>query len=450
MDRCRYQPGQPQKDNVYVSWDYLFGAKGADVRYAQFDREHLVIAHASARQTDPEKETFGPSDVAVGPSGEVWVAWRTNTIETTGTTASSMRGSPDGAPGNFGSELAPFPAGTARVITVNDAGNLSASNTRITGLLSWLQGASQPRILVDPIDPANIYVISADDPDNQYTNTTDWSNIVMTTSHDFGVTWGAPETISHDPGTAIQIMPAAAIDQQGNIALTWYDTRNQIAGTNSIGKDGIPGTSDDGDLLLDVYATFGSRNADGSHTFLPNDFRLSDVSFDPEPFTVDQFPGSNVLRIGEYNGLAASNGEAFAVWTGNSYVDNSPSFPTVGGQRLIFDTFAMGVVSKIDGLSSKATLGFTTDQAPALASNNGFMYLAFRGETDDHLYLARKNPDAPADSTDWGGAFDTGQTTDAAPALVSVDGNLFLAWTGTDRFTSTSPRSVITAVARLP
>ena len=342
-----------------------------------------------------------------------------------------MRGSPDGAPGNFGSELAPFPAGTAD-ITVNDAGNLSASNTRITGLLSWLQGASQPRILVDPIDPANIYVISADDPDNQYTNTTDWSNIVMTTSHDFGVTWGAPETISHDPGTAIQIMPAAAIDQQGNIAVTWYDTRNQIAGTNSIGKDGIPGTSDDGDLLLDVYATFGSRNADGSHTFLPNDFRLSDVSFDPEPFTVDRFPGSNVLRIGEYNGLAASNGEAFAVWTGNSYVDNSPSFPTVGGQRLIFDTFAMGVVSKIDGLSSKATLGFTTDQAPALASNNGFMYLAFRGETDDHLYLARKNPDAPADSTDWGGAFDTNQTTDAAPALVSVDGNLFLAWTGTD------------------
>ena len=50
-------PGSPQKDNVYVSWDYLFGANGADVRYARLTG---APGHCPRkRSTNPEKETFG-------------------------------------------------------------------------------------------------------------------------------------------------------------------------------------------------------------------------------------------------------------------------------------------------------------------------------------------------------------------------------------------------------
>ena len=80
-----------------------------------------------------------------------------------------------------------------------------------TGLKSWLQGSLQPRILIDPARPGNLYVVSVDDPDNVYDATGDPSDIVLARSTDNGATW-TRTTISHGAPGTIQIMPAAAID----------------------------------------------------------------------------------------------------------------------------------------------------------------------------------------------------------------------------------------------
>ena len=56
---------------------------------------------------------------------------------------------------------------------------------------------------------------------------------------------------------------------------------------------------------------------DGGLTY-SNDFRINDVSFDPDLGATTRFDGPPpTLRIGEYNGIRASNNAAYAAWTGN-------------------------------------------------------------------------------------------------------------------------------------
>src|SRR5262249_10743497 len=184
---------------------------------------------------------------------------------------------------------------------------------RINKLKSWLQGSLQPRILVDPARPGNMYVISVDDPDNVYDATGDPSDIVLARSTDGGATW-TRSTISHGTAGTIQIMPAAAIDASGTITVTWYDTRGAL--TNAAG-----------DWLMDVYTT---DSFDGGLTFT-TDTRINDVSFDPDLGAPDRF-GNQTLRIGEYNGLASTAGNVYAAWTGNSAT----------GQQIVFTKFSLG------------------------------------------------------------------------------------------------------------
>src|SRR5207248_1723043 len=122
----------------------------------------------------------------------------------------------------------------------------------------------QPRILVDPARPGNIYVVSVDDPDNVYDSTGDPSDVVLARSTNNGASW-TRSTISHGPAGTLQVMPAAAIDAVGNITVTWYDNRGGL-------------TNSSGDYLLDVYAT---TSFDGGLTF-STDARVNDLSFDPD------------------------------------------------------------------------------------------------------------------------------------------------------------------------
>src|SRR3989441_1643949 len=416
MDSCRFESAEsvPRQslrrvESAGLQCDDRAGRSGVrPVFPVNRPRSDVVGAHP------PQRHHRGVR-LAVGSGGrgqrDVWVAWHTNTLESTGATGGiQMRRSIDGGQ-NSQAEISPFPAGTAD-ITTNVAGGLSASSTRIPNVRSWLQGSLQPRILLDPFRPGSIYVVSVDNPGNNYA-AGDPSDIVLARSTDNGANW-ARSTISHAPAGTVQFMPSAAIDQQGNIGVTWYDTRSNTLDAA-------------GNFLLDVFATFSN---DGGQTFLPNDFRINDASFNPDAGAGDRFPMNNVRRIGEYNGLDASNGIASAIWTGNTFGGTPPA---PNNQQPRFDTFALSVVHGIDGLTPEGepggfTLGYTSDEAPALASHNGALYLAFAGE-DGHLYLDFKFNGKP----NWGpGAVDTGQLTDDAPTLISLDNQLFLGWTGTD------------------
>ena len=289
-------PTSPFVNNLYTTW-HDFGQTNAPVRFARSTNQGATWTTLAANISGANEGFTWPSEVTVALNGDVWVAWHTNTGQTNGDVR--MRRSTDGGL-TFGPEIIPFPAGTAA--TTNNADNGLAS--KITGLHVWLQGSMQPRILVDPARPGNIYVVSVDDPDT-FTTTNDPSDIVFARSTNNGATW-TRTTISQGINGDSEIMPAASIDANGNLAVTWYDNRRHLTVPDSLG-----GTH----YLLDLFAT---TSLDGGLTF-SSPLQVNDPAntFDPERGAPDRF-NNHTLRIGEYNGLAVVSGTAHAVWTGNT------------------------------------------------------------------------------------------------------------------------------------
>jgi hypothetical protein len=154
------------------------------------------------------------------------------------------------------------------------------------------------------------------------------SFIIVARSIDNGLNWSV-STVSHAPVGTVQAYPTGAIDQLGNLVVTWWDARRGL--TNAAGT-----------VLLDQYATV-SRDGAESFTF---DFRVSDAAFDPDlnapcrfgtlPTCGDADGGPNTLRIGEYNGTAAADGIGYAIWTGNT-----GTTPPSGNQTTYFDAFSI-------------------------------------------------------------------------------------------------------------
>jgi hypothetical protein len=297
----------PFANNLYAVWTD-FSQTNAPIRFARSTNQGATWTILSGNLSGSNEGFTWPPEVTTAPNGDVWVAWHTNTGGGGGTLGEvRMRRSTDGGL-TFGSEIIPFPAGTADVTTN------STYAPRIAGVASWLQGSEQPHILVDPVRSGNLYVVEVDDPDNTYTQTGDPADIVLARSTNNGTTW-TRSTISHAPVGTTQFIPSAAIDAAGNITVTWYDDRG--------GQKNAAG-----DYLLDVYATTSS---DGGLSFA-NEMKINDLSFDPDLGAPDRFAPTKVYRVGEYSGVVSVGGTASAVWTGNTSI----------GQQIVFGQFSTG------------------------------------------------------------------------------------------------------------
>ncbi|TCZ58777.1 M12 family metallopeptidase [Roseicella aquatilis] len=114
--------------------------------------------------------------------------------------------------------------------------------------------------------------------------------------------------------------------------------------------------------------------------------------------------------------LASHNGRLFIAFkgSGNDNINVAQVSRQPGGTR------------DVAPLGAKVTLGDETDAAPALASHRGNLYLAFKGSGNDNLNVMV--------STDNGATFGrkhvSAETSSHAPALVSSGGTLYIAWKG--------------------
>jgi len=167
-------------------------------------------------------------------------------------------------------------------------------------------------VLPDPVNPANVYVVAADDPTNTvHGGTNDDMNVYLVRSTNQGLTWSAPVQVNDGPVGATQFFPTAAIaDDSRCVAVSWYDTR---IGARNTGNH----------FLLDVFMR---ASTDGGVTFGP-EVQINDASFDPDLGAAARFNPPPTLRIGEYTGIAVVNGIAHRVWTGN----------TATGQQTFYD-----------------------------------------------------------------------------------------------------------------
>jgi hypothetical protein len=76
--------------------------------------------------------------------------------------------------------------------------------------------------------------------------------------------------------------------------------------------------------------------------------------------------------------------------------------------------------------TNKVTLSDTSPLSPSLASLNGNVYIAWRGDGNDNL-----NAMGSADQGgSFGGKSTFGDTSTVAPALCAHNGNLYIAWKG--------------------
>jgi len=294
----------PFRDRLYVVWTD-FSAYGTLILSTHSVNQGATWSRVQTLSRSDEGFVW-PSQNTVATNGDVYASYHSQAGWTPG-------GSPDGVSGKiFVSRStnggATYPQKRVVAYAAGQADmtfNVQSSDRKIPGTQFWLQGSVQPRILADPNIPGRIYVIANDQP-----NPTDFADVYIVTSTDYGSTWGAPARIDSGAAGTFHVMPSAAIDPvSGGIVVTYYDNRN--GQTNS-----------SGDFLLDVFAT---TSADGGATFTP-DFQINSAPFDPDlnarcrfgPSGCGDYDTVNTLRIGEYNGVAIGGGVALAVWTGNN------------------------------------------------------------------------------------------------------------------------------------
>ena len=137
------------------------------------------------------------------------------------------------------------------------------------------------------------------------------NDVVLSTSLDGGLTWSAPVKVSGNPSGMDAFTPSVEVNALGQVAVTWYDYRNDVAGDAAVSADYWTRVSSDG----------GTSWAEQ---------RLTSSSFDLS--TAPVAPASRGYFLGDYMGLA-SRGSTFAnlfvVTTGNPTNRNEVVFQNV-------------------------------------------------------------------------------------------------------------------------
>ncbi len=255
---CDASPESPYQGNLYVTWT-LFGADWTNPIYltrstdgGQTWSSPVQISTSSSCQW---------SNPAVGPDGELYVAWFDFS-----SWSLRIRKSTNGGV-SFGPEhlVQPVRHGWGQIMGDVDIISYPAMDVDRS----------------DGPDRGTVYIAYAD------TGATGTVDILFTRSTDGGQTWSSPIRLNDDPFTspADQFHPWLEVDEDGALHVIFYDRRN-----------------DPNNLAFDLYIT---HSYDGGQTWTPNE-RITWVSSEPI---------GRAGLIGEYIGLSVRHGRTLAVWT---------------------------------------------------------------------------------------------------------------------------------------
>jgi hypothetical protein len=273
-------------DSVWVSYASFPGAQikafGAPVtglgRFGSFTSPESVPSPGS-------NGDYG--DTAVGPNGQVMVTYQKSTNGKGGTDIFTAE-DPDGlGPAGFNRPVRaahshvggfdPIPAQPNRTIDAEPNLAWDASG-----------GAHNGRA----------YLVWTQETPNQKNNT----DIELQQSDDNGATWSAPVKLNDDHTLNSQYDPAIALDQTtGNVAVSWYDTRNDLGTGGSGDTNGIPN---------DDFQIWGTYTTDGGATFAPN-FQISSG-------TSNAADANSFFDVGDYTHAAFVGGMFWPAWSDNS------------------------------------------------------------------------------------------------------------------------------------
>jgi hypothetical protein len=143
-----------------------------------------------------------------------------------------------------------------------------------------------------------VYLVWTQEVQNESNNT----DIMLQHSDDNGASWSPAVRLNDDHTTNSQYNPAIALDQTtGNVAVSWYDTRNDLGTGGSGDTDGIPN---------DDFQIWATDSTNGGATFAPN-FRVSQG-------TSNAADANSSFDTGDYTHAAFVAGSFWPAWSDNS------------------------------------------------------------------------------------------------------------------------------------
>jgi hypothetical protein len=143
-----------------------------------------------------------------------------------------------------------------------------------------------------------VYAVYTKEQKNESDNT----DIYLRYSDDNGATWSAGVRVNDDNTSNSQFMPKISLDQTtGNLAVVWYDSRNDL---------GAGGPGDTDGIANDDAQFWGAFSTDGGISFTPN-IQIS-------AGTSNSHDSGNHIDYGDYDGLSFYGGLAHPAWSDNS------------------------------------------------------------------------------------------------------------------------------------
>jgi hypothetical protein len=226
-------------------------------------------------------------DTAVGPAGQVMVTYQ-NAVNGQGGTNIYTAVDPDGlGPAGFGAGtfVAHSRVGGFDFIPAQPDRSIDAEAN-----LAWDRsgGAHNGRV----------YLVWTQETPNETANT----DIMLQHSDDNGATWSPAVKLNDDNTTNSQYNPAIALDQSsGALAVSWYDTRNDLGTGGSGDTDGVPN---------DDFQIWATDTTNGGATFAPN-FQVSQG-------TSNAVDANSFFDVGDYTHAAFVSGTFWPAWSDNS------------------------------------------------------------------------------------------------------------------------------------
>jgi hypothetical protein len=287
----------PFRNNVYVAWDTVEGFNGK-VNLAR-STDHGVSF--SVQRIDDPQSGSGTNEIAadpaVGPNGELYVAW----LDVLNSRLQIDRSFDGGVTFGRDSVIAPMvirfdsgiPAIKVRRALVYPSIDVDRSNGPHRGRLycAWTDQADQSKPFVDGAE----------------------MDVFFAFSDDHGLHWSAPARLADDGVGADQFYQWLSVDPtDGTVSLSWYDTRNDPARRKT-----------------DIYYT---RSTNGGATFSRN-LRVTTAQTDEscpacEDLLAQTGFTSSTIRFcrqncdceifnqyGDYTGLVVFGGLAHPIWT---------------------------------------------------------------------------------------------------------------------------------------
>lgn len=137
---------------------------------------------------------------------------------------------------------------------------------------------------------------------NEHPNESDDTDIFVRYSDDNGATWSDGVRVNDDRTTNSQFLPKISLDPTtGNIAVVWYDSRNDL---------GLGGAGDTDGIANDDAQFWGAFSTDGGLSFTLN-IQIS-------AGTSNSHVSGNHIDYGDYTGLSFVGGLAHPAWSDNS------------------------------------------------------------------------------------------------------------------------------------